>query len=288
MGEADRIQLCDREFFFHYFLRSPVRYACERVFDAFGSTKLVPTHRTLHVDVLDRPSGGVWFPQGRVLVDGSVWTLVEKGDYLFLRIASPLEKAGTMEAIFSLNRNRLKVFVDTPWICQHSFGAAWNLLFQVVFRASLDPRAEQLVRGTGFIVNGHGLLLNVADAEESAELLKMLAKRFPSLGKNRLLLRKENDGMYLYATPWTRNGHPNHSANARLERLVLLRPSEKDETSPLSRAEIAAHFGPLSSERPLNLHAEVKTSPLELLPAQVISFSSKEYLVSQLQQLASD
>ena len=286
MGADERLNLCDREFLVYYYVKSPVRYACSRVFRFFGTGSIIPTHQTLHVDVLDRPSGGVCFPQARVLVDGPVWTLLTKGDYFFLRITSPFEGASGIEAILAPERGRIKVFVDAPWVGQKIFASAWDLLLQLAFRSSLDPSNEQFVRGAGLLIARKGLLVNAAPQRGSDKLMKMLTTRFSSIGMNRLLLRRELSGLHLYATPWTRRIGTNSYANTSLKRGVLITPPGEEDSPRLSREQLLANFGPAKSDGAFSSRHYNIPTPLEELPAVALAAGSPESLVGELVRLA--
>jgi len=240
MSNDERLQLCDREFLFSYYVKSPVRFACQRIFSKFATPTIIPVHQSFAVDIFDRPEGGVMFPTGKVLHESSLWSLSETGEYLFLRVTSPMEVVGALEAIISIKRGRIKVFVDTPWTGQESFSTAWNLLFRIVFHASLDAITEQFVKGLGILIEEYGVLINTSRGELPKDIVATLAGRFPTLGHNRLLLRREKDGFHLYATPWTKPGYVNYNANIILKLLVLIRP----ETDPvnLSKKDFLTHF----------------------------------------------
>lgn len=280
MYTADaRINLCDRELLFYYYVKSPVRYACQRVFSLFPAEPIIPTHETIHVDVLDRPKEGVVFPEARNLVQGAVWSLAEKGEYLFLRIKSPMVEGASMEAVLALKKKRVKVFVGTPWVAQKSFSSAWNLLFQIVFRASLDPERELFVRGLGLLVKNKGFLVGAEPHNSSRIILNSLAERFPSLGEDRLLVRKEKDGVYIYATPWTRSINASRSANARLNKLVYFNGG-----TALSRNEIFSHFGSAVADGlPENKSSR---TPLDEFEAFTLRINHPEYLALELERLA--
>ncbi len=287
-----RLNLCDRELLFYFYVKSPVRYASLRAFQIFGEGAIIPTHQTIHVDVIDKPAEGVSFPTGRVLVNGPVWTLTEKGDYLFLRISSPLQEGAAMEAILAPMRRKVKIFVSIPWVAQKSFVSAWNLLFQVIFRVSLDLQKEQLVRGLGLMVSQKGFLVNAAPHEDSRKILNSVAKRFPSLGEDRLLLRTEKDGVYLYATPWTRSLSGSRSANTRLQKLVFFHPVIADAQEgldgpvQLSRSELLSHFGQSGVE---NISSSAKLpalTPLDEFSAHSLRVESADHLASELERIA--
>ncbi len=282
----ERLNLCDREFLIYYYVKSPVRYACSRFFHLFGSGSIIPTHSTIHVDVLDRPLGGVCFPKAKVLVQGPVWTLLSKGEYLFLRVTSPFEGAAGMEAILAPQRNRIKVFMDTPWLGQKIFTSSWDLLLQLSFRASLDPSREQFVRGIGLLVSKVGLLVNAAPQSETEKLIKVLVGNFPTIGTNRLLLRCEDSGLHLYSTPWTRKPCTNRYANTLLKRGVLINPAGRESTLELTREELLANFAPAKADSSFHSRRSDSPGPLEELPAVALAVSSPENLLGELERLA--
>ncbi|MBN2379841.1 hypothetical protein JXM67_08590 [candidate division WOR-3 bacterium] len=285
MSNDERLQLCDREFLFTYYVKSPVRYACQHIFSKIATPTIIPVHESFAVDIFDRPQGGVMFPSGEVLHEGSLWTLSEAGEYLFLRVSSPLEVFGALEAIISINRGRVKVFVDTPWTGQESFASAWNLLFRIVFHASLDHLKEQFVRGLGILVDEHGVLVNTSRGDLPKDLVAILAGRFPTLGHNRLLLRREKDGFHLYATPWTQPGYVNYNANIMLKLLVLVRPKTDADKGELSKKQFLTHF---ISKQGDELQKQVQDSVLFLddLAVVELAYFSSDRLIGELEAIS--
>ncbi len=283
MSVDERVFVCDRELSINYYVKSPVRYACHRAFSIVYSSPWVTPHRVLMVDVLDRPSGGVDFTGGRVLVEGAFWKLAEKGQYLYLRVSAPSGDGDGMDAVFARERNQVKVFLDTPWVGQSGFDQAWNLLFQTVFRASLEGSTEQLVNGLGLKVGKTGFLVKVL-AQDPAEIVDVLTKSYPTLGENRMLLRKEKDDLRLYATPWTRDGHPYRVRDMRVEKLVLIK---SDDTEQLTANQIRNFFVPASKDFALNSKERSVKSPIEHLSAVLVKVSSLEDLSADLERMAS-
>lgn len=281
-----RVHLCDRELLFNYYVASPVRYACDRIVEMFDAGPIIPTHKAIYMNVLDRPTGGVVFPRGKTLIRGPVWELVEKGPYFFLRITSPYKGGVGMEAILAPDKNKVKVFVDTPWAGQKSFITAWSLLFQIIFRASLDPAREQFVRGLGLLVKDAGFLVNIAAKSNANRLLEHLSDRFPCLGENRLLLRREEDGLRLYATPWTHNDKGNLCANTGLRQGVLFDSAYSPLESSLSRDRVRKYFGPVSADSGLVRVGGGNRTPLDDLVAVSLPVGNPDFMAGELEQLA--
>ncbi|GEM_PF-5826258 len=283
----EKLKIADRELQFRYLLKSPVRYACKRVFELFPKSAGVPVHSSILVDILDRPSGGVVFPNGKLLVDGKLWTLSKKGQYLFLRMVSPDNYAVGMEAIISPERNKVKVFLDTPWAGQNGFVSAWNLLFQIIFRASLDAECEQFVKGMGIVVKNKGFLVNTCANSKTAQIVDALKKRFLLLGQNRLLLRKQEDEFYLYATPWTRNAAlASCCANFRLDNMVLIGTKSSEGVVMLDSKKVIEHFAPIGADSAYHDFSDEKHSLLENVEAFGLPRGPEELVTAALIRMA--
>lgn len=252
-------------------------------FSKLDSGSHVSVHRRIEVDVLDRPREGVGFPEAEELVAGPVWELSRKDPYLFLQVLSPTGDGNGMEAIICAAKSKVKVFVDTPWAGQRGFFSAWNLLFQIVFRASLAPQTEQFVRGLGVLVNNRGYLINAEANGNSSRLLLPIAQHFPNLGENRLLLRREENDLFLYTTPWTRNRPGSGCANTRLESAILFTYDNK--VTDLSLKKLAANFGPGAADSSFSEPSQVYTTPLELLNAVSLPIVAPQLMASELERI---
>lgn len=284
MSVDEKILLCDRELEINYFVKSPLRYACHRVFSSISNSPTAPKHRTLRMDVIDRPRGGVDFQGGKVLLEGALWRLAEKGEYLYLHISSPSAGRNGMDAVFARRLDHVKVFLDTPWAGQTGFSQGWNLLLQAVFRASLDASCEQLVNGLGLKVGERGFLVKVLSPNPS-EIIDVLTGRFPSVGENRMLLRREDEQLLLYATPWTRNGHNYRLDDARLEKLILIK-SQGSES--LSVHQMRLFFASSREELAMASGGNANRSPIEFLPTVQLHIASLDSLPGDLERLASN
>ena len=109
-----------------------------------------------------------------------------------------------------------------------------------------------LARGWGVEIHGSGVvtadgrgLLFVGQSGAGKTTLSKLWRTQPGvvvLSDERIIVRKDDTGVWMYGTPWHGDGHIATQGRCKLDRIFLLRHGARNELVSLPRAQAAARL----------------------------------------------
>lgn len=180
-------------------------------------------------------------PQYHLFSSGSHWQLYQKNNQYYFKMIARAKKGPFISrlAVFPQDFRSGKIYTYSP-VGDREFPLTYPLdQLLLIHLAALHQGV--LVHGCGALLNGRGLLFIGSSGAGKSTIGALLHNYRDALilSDDRVMIRKKNDGWYLYGTPWQGTLPLFSAQRARLTRIFFLKKAKINKISPLSGLGVA-------------------------------------------------
>ncbi len=205
-----------------------------------------PSPPDVEIDVFARDLERV--PEGECLFDsGGTWRLLRAGsDFLFCFFSSTLDGLPYKIARFTGDFSAGHVTLHRPFFASaESIDPLEYPLDELLYISLLGQGRGVEIHGCGVVLNGSDGLLFAGQSGAGKSTIARLCLAEPGavvLSDDRVILREEPDGIWMYGTPWHGEEPLASPARARLAAIHFLRHHRQNEVAPASRTDSVARL----------------------------------------------
>ena len=220
-----------------------------------------PSPPDVEIDVVARDLERV--PEGGCLFDsGGTWRLLRAGrDFLFCFFSSTLDGLPYKIARFNDDFSAGHVTIHRPFFASaESIDPLEYPLDELLFISLLGQGRGVEIHGCGVVLNGADGVLFAGQSGAGKSTIARLCLAEPGavvLSDDRVILREEPDGIWMYGTPWHGDEPLASPARGRLAAIHFLRHHRQNDVAPVSRTDsvarlFAACFPPFHDARAID------------------------------------
>lgn len=183
-------------------------------------------------------------PEGPPTFDsGSVWRLYQDGAQSTIEFRSPLY-GETPYKIARVSPDLAHAEVEIRLVAEHGHDPLEFPLDELLINALITRSSGVELHACGVVdVDGKGILFagNSGDGKTTTSRL-WLAQGAAVLSDDRIILRREEGGWWMYGTPWHGEADISSPDRARLSQICLLSKSSRNEATPVAAAGAVARL----------------------------------------------